>query len=88
MVAAPVQSSAGEDRPVGVAIGKGGRGAGWAGPGAGLSLLVKKQQLCQRRGERQAACSPTGPGADPGAVGKQTVGQGLARGKGVGGPEM
>lgn len=46
------------------------RGLSGAGPGAELSLLVKRQLPSPRRPERQAACPPARPGADRGAAGR------------------
>lgn len=61
MVAAPMELSASRDwtHGRGQRAGAGmGRGLEGAGPGAGLSLLVKRQQRSPRRRERGATCPP------------------------------
>ena len=75
--------SSGQERTgsVGGAQGRGGALRG-AGPGAGLSLLVKRQPPIPRRRERGAACPHAGPGADPGPAGRGAPVSGLGAGWG------
>lgn len=89
MVAAPIEFLATDDWTCGRGQGTGrdqGRGLARAGPGAGLSLLVKRQQPSRRHWKRGAACPPARPGADPGVEGKGVSGSGLGSDGGVGDP--